>query len=88
MGIPEPDKRGSQSIISALLNMIANEIHVVMKMAPHDRWEEAMKHINTALVMLNSNVAHDAPFHLSKALSQVTTIGHESMTLLTEERLL
>ena len=88
MGVPEPEKNGSQRIIAALLNMVANEIHVVMKMAPHTRWEAVMKHINTGLVMINSNVAHEASFHLSKALSQVTSIGHESMTLLTESNLL
>ena len=88
MGIPEPEKRGSEKIISALLNMIAGEIHVVMKVAPHERWEMVTKHIETAGVMVNSNVAHDATFHLSKALSQVTSIGHESMTLLSENNLL
>ena len=86
--LPETEIKGSQQIIAALLNMIANEIHIAMKMAPHPRWEATMKHINTALVMVNSNVAHDAPFHLSKALSQATSIGHESMTLLSEEGLL
>lgn len=88
MGIPEPEKRGSERIISTLLSMIANEIHVAQKMAPHDRWEEAMQHIDKAVIMIHSNVAHDAPFHLSKALSQVTSIGHESMTRLSEQRLL
>jgi hypothetical protein len=88
MGIPEPEKRGSERIISALLSMIANEIHVAMKVAPHERWDSVMKHIDTAVVMINSNVAHDATFHLSKALSQVTTIGHASMSLLSDQNLL
>lgn len=88
LGIAEPEKSGSQRIIAILLNLIANEVHVAMKMAPHDRWEEAMRHIDKAVIMIHSNVAHDAPFHLSKALSQVTSIGHESMSLLAEQRLL
>ena len=88
MGIPEPEKRGSEKIISALLNMIASEIHVAMKMAPHERWDPVMKHIDNAVVMINSNVAHDATFHLSKALSQVTSIGHESMSVLADQKLL
>jgi hypothetical protein len=87
MGISEPEKRGSERIISVLLNMIASEIDVVMKVAPHERWPMVMKHIETAGVMVNSNVAHDATFHLSKALSQVTSIGHESMTVLAENDL-
>jgi hypothetical protein len=88
MSIPEPDKRGSQRIIAALVSMIAGEVHVAMKVAPHARWEAVSQHIDTAAVMINSNVAHDATFHLSKALSEVTSIGHESMSLLTEKKLL
>jgi hypothetical protein len=88
LGIPEPEKRGSERIISALLNMIANELYMAVKMAPHDRWHAALKHIDAAAVMVHSNVAHDATFHLSKALSQVTSIGHESMTFLAEKNLL
>jgi hypothetical protein len=87
MGIQEPEKRGSQTVIAALMNMIANEIHIVMQVAPHERWTDALKHVNKALVMINSNVAHDAAFHISKALSQVTSIGHESMSVLAEKKL-
>ncbi len=68
--------------------MIATEIHVAIKAAPHDVWLKAEKDINTALVMLNSGVTHEAGFHLTQALTQVTTIGQQSMTLLTDKELL
>lgn len=87
-GIQEHEKRSSETIIAALMNMIANEIHLVMQVAPHERWGDVLKYVNKAVVMINSNVAHDAAFHISKALSQVTSIGHESMRLLAERELL
>ncbi len=87
MGLPENRKQGGDQIISSLLGMVANEIHLGMKVAPHKGWEAALKHINTATVMINSNVIQDAPYHLSKALSQVTGIGQEAMTALNKEGL-
>lgn len=83
-GLPEQEKSVSQNIISALVGMISNEIHLGMKVAPHQNWEIALKHINNASVMIHSNVIHDAPYHLSKALSQVTSIGQAAMTQLHE----
>ena len=87
MGLPDQNKPGAEQIISALVSMVANEIHLGMKIAPHEHWEAALKHINNAIVMLNSNVIHDAPYHLSKALSHVTSIGQTAMTRLREDGL-
>ncbi len=67
MGLPDQNKPGAQKIIAALISMVSNEIHLGMKIAPNEHWESSVKHINNAIVMLNSNVVHDAPFHLSKA---------------------
>jgi len=50
--------------------------------------QTAEKDLNTAQVMLNSGVAHDTGHHLTLALSKVTTIGQQSMSLLVEEGLL
>ena len=87
MGLPDQNKPGAEQVISALVSMVANEIHLGMKIAPHEHWEAALKHINNAIVMLNSNVIHDAPYHLSKALSHVTSIGQTAMTRLREDGL-
>ena len=87
MGLPETSKQGCDQIIGALLGMVANEIHLGMKVAPHQGWEAALKNINTATVMINSNVSQDAPYHISKALSHVTGIGQEAMTALNNEGL-
>ncbi len=87
MGLPNQNKPGAEQIITALVSMVANEIHLGMKIAPDEHWEAALKHINNAIVMLNSNVIHDAPYHLSKALSHVTSIGQTAMTRLREDGL-
>ncbi|MCG6910710.1 MAG: hypothetical protein LJE94_11380 [Deltaproteobacteria bacterium] len=87
-GISEQDKTGARQIIGALLSMVANEVQVAMRMAPDDRWEEALKHLNKALVMIRSNIPQEAPFHISRALSQVTSVGQASMSLLSEKKIL
>jgi hypothetical protein len=87
MGLPEQNKPGAEQIITALVSMVANEIHLGMKIAPNEHWQAALGHINNAIVMLNSKVIHDAPFHLSKALSHVTSIGQTAMTHLREHGL-
>jgi hypothetical protein len=87
IGLPDQNKPGAEQVISVLVSMVANEIHLGMKIAPHEHWEAALKHINNAIVMLNSNVIHDAPYHLSKALSHVTSIGQTAMTRLREDGL-
>jgi len=88
MGLSEESRLKSEQIISALLGMVTNEIHLGMKIAPHERWGSVLQHMNNATVMIHSNVMHDAPFHLSKALSQVTSIGQSAMKALTQKGLL
>jgi hypothetical protein len=68
--------------------MIGNEIGVAQKAAPHDDWLEAEKDVNNAMVMLNSGVAHESGYHLTQALSKVTNIGQQSMSLLIKKGLL
>jgi hypothetical protein len=86
--LPESEKPGAQKILRALIDMIGSEIHIAKKAAPHEIWLEAEKDVNTALVMLNSGVAHESGHHLTQALSKVTTVGQQSMSLLVEKGLL
>jgi hypothetical protein len=88
IALAESDKSGAERVLKTLINMVATEIHVAKKAAPHDIWSDAEKDMNTALVMLNSGVTQEAGFHLTQALTKVTTIGQQSMTLLTDEGLL
>jgi hypothetical protein len=75
-------------VLKTLINMISAEIHVAKKAAPHVAWSDAEKDLDSAVVMLNSGVTHEAGFHLTRALTKVTTIGQQSMSLLTKEGLL
>jgi hypothetical protein len=88
LALPESEKAGAERILKTLIGMIASEIHVGKSAAPHKIWLEAEKDLNTATVMLNSGVAHDTGHHLTQALSKVTTIGQQSMSLLVEKGLL
>lgn len=87
-GLPEQNREGAEKLVIALVGMVSSEIQLGRQIAPHDGWEAALKHINTATVMLHSHVVHDAPFHLSRALSQVTNVGQAAMTRLGEAGLL
>ena len=80
--LPEADKAGAEKIIKALVDMVGSEILICKKSAPDERWLEVEKNIDTALVMINSGVTQEAGYHLTQALTQVTTIGQRSMTVL------
>jgi len=87
-GLSPQDTRGAEETIKALVHMLANEILLSQKMAPDASWQEAAKHVDTALIMINSGVALDATYHLTQALSQVTGINQRSMSFLKEQALL
>ena len=86
--IPEADKPGAEKMIKAIVDMIGNEILVCRKSAPNELWVEVEKNIDTAMVMINSSVALEAGYHLTRALTQVTTIGQRSMSILKDKGLL
>jgi hypothetical protein len=88
VALSESEKPGAEKVLKTLINMVATEIHVAKKAAPHEAWLNVEKDINTALVMLNSGVSHEAGYHLTQALTHVTSVGHQSMTLLTDKGLL
>ncbi|MGD8343724.1 MAG: hypothetical protein PVI38_06795 [Desulfobacterales bacterium] len=86
--LPEADKPGAERIIKTLVDMIGGELLICKKTAPNELWQEVEKNIDTAMVMIHSNVAHEAGYHLTQALTQVTTIGQRSMTVLKDNGLL
>jgi hypothetical protein len=88
IALSESEKPGAERVLTTLINMINTECHVAKKAAPHEVWQDVEKDMNTALVMLNSGVTHEAGYHLTQALTKVTTVGQQSMTLLTDEGLL
>jgi len=86
--LSEGDKPGAEKIIKATVDMIGSEILICRKSAPNELWTEVEKNIDTAMVMINSSVAHEAGYHLTQALTQVTTIGQRSMSILKDKGLL
>ena len=86
--LPEGDKSVAEKIIKAFVDMIGSEILICRKSAPNELWTEVEKNIDTAMIMINSRVTHEAGYHLTQALTQVTTIGQRSMSILKENRLL
>jgi hypothetical protein len=86
--LPEADKPGAEKIVAAVVHMVGSEILICKKSAPNELWLEVEKSIDTAIVMINSNIAHEAGYHLTQALTQATTIGQRSMLTLRDKGLL
>ncbi len=87
-GLPEPERTGAERIIRTNLHMLYNEVMLADRLAHADVWEAVKRSVNDALVMANSGVIQEAAFHLTQAVSQVTTVSQRCMTLLKEEGLL
>jgi hypothetical protein len=87
-GTPEGERRGAERIVHALLSMVGHEVSLARSLAPHAIWDEIDAFVNRAEVMVSSGVGQEATVHLSRALSKVTTIGQQSMTVLQEMKLL
>lgn len=86
-GMHEPEKKGAEKVIHALVNMIGQEIRLAKMVTGMDAWSDVEPHIDKAVLMLNSGVGREAVEHLSKALSMVTTIGQRAMIVLKERNL-
>lgn len=87
-GLGEAERPAATPMLRALVAMVANEIHLANKLSAEDQWQSADKHLNLALVMIESGVPQEATFHLAKALSHVTSIGQRSMSCLIDQGLL
>ena len=87
-GLSEEEKPGAIKIIRAVIGMIGNEILLCKKSAPHALWADVQKNIDTAMVMIDSNVVHESVYHLTQALTKVTSIGHQSLSSLNEHGLM
>ena len=84
-GLPEPEKQGAERVVKMLVDMIFQEIQLGGSVAAGEDWEGIGKNIDQAVAMINSHVAPESVVHLTKALSQVTTIGQRSMSALQEQ---
>ncbi len=87
-GLPASEKRGAEKIMNTLITMIGQEINLAKTVSGDERWDGIEQYLEKAVLMINSGVSQEATIHLSRALSKVTNIGQQSMSILKEEKLL
>jgi len=68
--------------------MISQEVMVARNLTKEDLWDEVEKHLEMALIMINSQMVPESGFHLTQALTQVTSLAQRSMSFLKDEGLL
>ena len=88
IGQSDDQRAGSVAVIRAIVSMIASEVQLAANLVPMEQWEDVDKNLDLALVMINSGVVQESSYHLTQALSHVTTIGQRSMSRLLEKGLL
>ena len=88
VALPESERAGAEKILKAMIGMIGHEVHIAKKAAPSVTWMAVEKDIETALVMMNSGVVQESGYHLTRALTKVTSIGQQSMSELIDKKLL
>jgi len=82
------EKRGASRIIYMDLSMLGHEVGLAKVVTGHEEWNEVERFLNKALVMFDSGIGEEALIHVSRALSQVTNIGQQSMSYLKQINLL
>jgi len=86
--LPEFEKKGAVGVIRTTLAMIYHELHLAGKLGDGDLWREIEKYLDMSLVMIDSQILPEATFHLTRALSRVTTVGQRAMTVLKDHGLI
>lgn len=79
---------GAERIVKLLVNMIASEIQLAGRLTGDASWDEVEKHMDMALVMVNSKMIQESGFHLTQALTHVTSIAQRAMSVLKDEGIL
>ena len=87
-GLEGPERNGAEKAIQAIGSMVFQEVRLARNIAGDGAWDEIERHIDQAMVMLDSGVGAESVVLLTEALSHVTNIGHRSMSLLREQGLL
>ena len=87
-GLSTTEQQGAEKVIKTMIDMIAQEIHVARNLTKDDSLNDIEKHMDMALVMINSQMTSETGYHLTQALTRVTSLGQRSMTVLKEKGLL
>lgn len=81
-GLPEHHKKGASAAFHAFVGMLLQEVYLVRRATDDGDWNAVERHINMALVMIDSGVAAEASFHLTRALRRTTAKAEEAMKAL------
>jgi hypothetical protein len=84
-GLDPAEQQGAEKIIKATIQMVNHEVTIADRLTDEPSWKDIAKHIDTARVMIYSGIPPEATFHLTRALTHVTSIGQRSMTFLKEQ---
>ena len=87
-GLGGAERQGGEKTIKAIVDMVAHEVQLAKNVTGDVSWGDVDRHIDQAVVMINSGVASESVVHFTKALSQVTSVGYRSMSFLKEQGLL
>ena len=87
-GFKPPQKKGAERIAKLLMALVLKDVHLVKQLSGRKEWEESEKDIDLALVMIESGVPNESAYHLTRALSKVTSIGQQAMEVLKKQGLL
>ncbi len=83
--IPQNQRNGAEKILETLIDMIGHETRLTENMIREKAWVEAGESINMALVMVRSKVPEESSFHLTNAISRVTSFGQRAMIYLQDQ---
>jgi hypothetical protein len=83
--LPPQEKAGAEKVLIQLMAMIGSDLHTTKRRVPHTSWDTAEKELDLALVMARSGVVMEVPYHLTRALSQVTNVAQEALAMLKSE---
>ena len=87
-GLPEKNRRNAERVAHVFLASMLRDVHLSARLSGDETWREAEKNIDLALVMLDSGVARESSYHITRALGSVTSIGQRAMAYLKDEGLL
>jgi hypothetical protein len=83
--IPKNQRNGADKILETLIDMIGHELQLTRNMIREKAWHEAEQSINMALVMIRSKVPEESSFHLTNAITRVTSLGQRAMIYLKDQ---
>jgi hypothetical protein len=83
--IPQNQRRGAEKSLEALIDLIGHETRLTGSVIREKAWDKAGQSIDMALVMIRSKVPEESSFHLTNAITHVTSLGQRAMTYLKDQ---